>query len=402
MGILYFFFVTFKLGQICLHKYVFLNQVRMVLDIGCGFGSLGAHLFQKQLLTMCIANYESSGSQVKITLERGLPAMVASFAAKKLPFPSLSFDMVHSAWDGIAWNHKDGIHLIEVDRVLRPGGYFVWTSPIANTRASVKNKDNLKKWDFVRNFAKNLCWELLSQQDNTVVWKKPSDKDCYTSNRRWIPIEKRPKWPSRATLNPKELAVHGVLFDDLTEDDFNWKSAVRNYWSLLSPLIFSDHPKRPGIEDPVPPYNMVRNVLDMNAHFGGFNSALLEAEKSVWVMNVVPTSGPNNLPLILDRGFLGVPTYPRTYDLVHAEGLLLLETAKQRRCSIVDVFFEIDRLLRPEVFYVIYVKNSIKKIKSKMPFSSRGLVSFATFVQRFVFPQLDPKDLKSCHFHPAR
>ena len=51
---------------------------------------------------------------------------------------------------------------------------------------------------------------------------------------------------------------------------------------------------------------MLRNVLDMNARFGGLNSALLEAGKSVWVMNVVPTNGPNYLPLILDRGFVGV------------------------------------------------------------------------------------------------
>ncbi|XP_076933220.1 putative pectin methyltransferase QUA2, partial [Bidens hawaiensis] len=188
-----------------------------------------------------------------------------------------------------------------------------------------------------------------------------------THSRRWIPIEKRPKWPSRATLSSNELAVHGVLYDYLIEDGLNWKSAVRNYWSLLSPLIFSDHPKRPGVEDPVPPYNMVRNVLDMNAHFGGFNSALLEAGKSVWVMNVVPTSGPNNLPLILDRGFLGVlhdwceafPTYPRTYDLVHAEGFLSLETAKQRRCSIVDVFYEIDRLLRPEGWVILRDTTSL-------------------------------------------
>ncbi|KAK1370092.1 hypothetical protein POM88_036184 [Heracleum sosnowskyi] len=70
--------------------------------------------------------------------------------------------------------------------------------------------------------------------------------------------------------------------------------------------IFPDHPKRPGDEDPSPPYNMVRNVLDMNAHFGGFKSALLEAGKSVWVMNVVLTTGPNYHPLILDRGFVGV------------------------------------------------------------------------------------------------
>jgi len=44
---------------------------------------------------MCIANYEPSGSQVQLTLERGLPAMIASFTSKQLPYPSLSFDMLH-------------------------------------------------------------------------------------------------------------------------------------------------------------------------------------------------------------------------------------------------------------------------------------------------------------------
>lgn len=98
----------------------------------------------------------------------------------------------------------------------------------------------------------------------------------------------------------------GLLPEDLTEDGLNWNSAIRDYWTLLSPLIFSDHPKRPGDEDPSPPYNMLRNVLDMNSQFGGFNAALLDTGKSVWVMNVVPTGGPNYLPLILDRGYVGV------------------------------------------------------------------------------------------------
>lgn len=100
--------------------------------------------------------------------------------------------------------------------------------------------------------------------------------------------------------------LSGLHPEEFAEDSETSKMAVRNYWSLLSPLIFSDHPKRPGDEDPSPPYNMLRNVLDMNARFGGFNSALLEAGKSVWVMNAVPTTGPNYLPLILDRGYVGV------------------------------------------------------------------------------------------------
>jgi len=84
-----------------------------------------------------------------------------------------------------------------------------------------------------------------------------------------------------------------------------WEATLNNYWSLLTPLIFSDHPKRPGDEDPLPPFNMIRNVMDMNAHFGGLNAAFLRAKKFVWVMNVVPT-GLNTLPLIFDRGFVGV------------------------------------------------------------------------------------------------
>ncbi|KAJ4966690.1 hypothetical protein NE237_018539 [Protea cynaroides] len=366
--------------------------VRTILDIGCGYGSFGAHLFSKQLMTMCIANYETSGSQVQLNLERGLPAMIGSFTSKQLPYPSLSFDMLHCARCGIDWDQKDGIFLVEVDRVLKPGGYFVWTSPVTNAHMSIRNKEYQKKWKFVLNFAENLCWEMLSQQDETVVWKKTSKRSCYASrksgsgppicskghdietpyygplqsciagthSRRWIPIEARMTWPSRAHVNLTELIIHGVPSEDFAEDSLNWNSAVRNYWSLLSPQIFSDHPKRPGDEDPSPPFNMLRNVLDMNARFGGFNSALLEAGKSVWVMNVVPTSGPNYLPLILDRGFVGVlhdwceafPTYPRTYDIVNAEGLLSLEISQQRRCNMLDLFTEIDRLLRPEGWVV--------------------------------------------------
>ncbi|KAK8643114.1 hypothetical protein V6N13_012428 [Hibiscus sabdariffa] len=361
--------------------------IRTILDIGCGYGSFGAHLFSEHILTMCIANYESSGSQVQLTLERGLPAMIGSFSSKQLPYPSLSFDLLHCA-------RCDGIFLIEVDRVLKPGGYFVWTSPLTNGHSSLRDKEKQKRWNFVRDFVESLCWELMSQQDETVVWKKTSKKSCYNSrkpglgpsicskgqdlessyyrplqnciggmhSRRWVPIEERATCPSRSNLNPTELARYGLHSEELNEDTANYKTTVRNYWSLLSPLIFSDHPKRPGDEDPSPPYNMLRNVLDMNAHYGGLNAALLEAGKSVWVMNVVPTTGPNYLPLILDRGYFGVlhdwceafPTYPRTYDMVHVEGLLSLVSSQHWRCSMLHIFTEIDRLLRPEGWIIIH------------------------------------------------
>lgn len=111
---------------------------------------------------------------------------------------------------------------------------------------------------------------------------------------------------SLQTVNLPFHLVTGINPEDFSEDLLFWRSTLTNYWSLLSPLIFSDHPKRPGDEEPMPPYNMVRNIMDMNAQYGGLNAALLETRKSVWVMNVVPIDERDTLPLILDQGFAGV------------------------------------------------------------------------------------------------
>ncbi|KAH9321048.1 hypothetical protein KI387_015687, partial [Taxus chinensis] len=375
--------------------------VHTVLDIGCGFGSFGAHLFSKQLLTICIASYEVYGSQVQLALERGLPAMLGSFVSKQLPYPSLSFDMIHCARCGIDWEQKDGAFLIEADRVLKPGGYFVWTSPLTNLHGAMLKTESQNKWNFILGFTEKLCWILLSQQEETVVWQKTSNRDCYTSrklgevppvcskgqdvespyyqplfsciggtlSRRWMPIQNQSSWPTRMTPSSNLLAIHGIQTEEFVQDSQTWTSGLKNYWSLLTPLIFSDHPKRPGEEDPLPPFNMLRNVMDMNARYGGLNAALLNAGKTVWVMNVIPTSGSNTLPVILDRGFVGVlhdwceafPTYPRTYDMLHAEGLLSQEQSHQYKCGMSELILEMDRILRPEGWVVL--RDEVQKIE---------------------------------------
>ncbi|KAK3035927.1 hypothetical protein RJ639_031350 [Escallonia herrerae] len=328
--------------------------VRTVLDIGCGFGSFGAHLLSLKVMAVCMAAYELTGSQVQLALERGLPGIIGNFISKQLPFPSLSYDMVHCAQCGIVWDDKeyipgyapqwdefrgsDGMFLIEVDRVLKPGGYFVLTSPTSRQHgSSVSSKKGIMS-NQIEELAQKICWSLLAQQEETFIWQKTIDAECYTSSKhgafppckegqdfqsyyqplarcisgiaskRWIPIQNRSSSFSRSSA---ELEIHGkycfrVHHEDFSEDLEFWKSSLRNYWSLLTPLIFSDHPKRPGDEDPLPPYNMIRNVMDMNAHYGGLNAAFVEARKAVWVMNVVPIRERNTLPLILDQGFAGV------------------------------------------------------------------------------------------------
>ncbi|RZC04186.1 putative methyltransferase PMT5 [Glycine soja] len=350
--------------------------IRNILDINCGFGSFGAHLLSLKIMAVCIAAYEATGSQVQLSLERGLPAMIGNFISRQLPYPSLSYDMVHCAQCGIMWVEKNGMFLIEVDRVLKPGGYFVLTSPTSRPQGSSREKKRIMA-NPMEGLTQQLCWTLLAQQDETFIWQKTADIDCYasrkqrtiqvckgddtqsyyrpllpcisgTSSKRWIAIQNRSS-ESELRVQPEEFY----------EDFQYWRSAVNNYWSLLTPLIFSDHPKRPGDEDPLPPYNMIRNVMDMSANFGGLNAALLEEKKSVWVMNVVPARASNALPLILDRGFAGVmhdwcepfPTYPRTYDMLHAYGLI--SHLSSERCSMVDLFLEMDRILRPEGWVIL-------------------------------------------------
>lgn len=62
---------------------------------------------------------------------------------------------------------------------MKPGGYFVWTSQ-TNSPRLLRIKENKRKLELIRGFAENLCWEMLSQQDETFVWKKASN-NCYKS-----------------------------------------------------------------------------------------------------------------------------------------------------------------------------------------------------------------------------
>ncbi|PPD83723.1 hypothetical protein GOBAR_DD19350 [Gossypium barbadense] len=354
---------------------LFQAGVRTVLDIGCGFGSFGAHLVSLKLMTLCIAAYEATGSQVQLALERGLPAMIGNFISRQLPYPSLSFDTVHCAQCGIVWDKKEGIFLIEIDRLLKPGGYFVLTSPTSKPQGSSTSMKKRNMLTPLEQYTEKICWSLIAQQDDTFIWQKTADAHCYSSKRTMYLFAKkdmmhpiiRPWYHVLLELpaNAGFLFRTGVSPEDFFEDLQVWKLALKNYWSLLTPLIFSDHPKRPGDEDPLPPFNMVRNVMDMNAHYGGLNAAFLEERKSVWVMNVVPVRAHNTLPLILDRGFLGVlhdwcepfPTYPRTYDLLHANGLLSHLTSE--RCGLMELFIEMDRILRPEGWVVLSDKLGV-------------------------------------------
>ncbi|KAL5229529.1 hypothetical protein ABZP36_028305 [Zizania latifolia] len=188
-----------------------------------------------------------------------------------------------------------------------------------------------------------------------VHWYAPLDTcvfstDVSSSNEKisW-PIP----WPER--LNVKYLSMP----DDSASTKKKFDADTKYWKEVISEIYFNDFPVN---------WSSVRNVMDMNAGYGGFAAALID--KPLWVMNVVPVGQTDTLPVIFSRGLIGVyhdwcesfNTYPRTYDLLHMSYLLGSLTD---RCGIIEVAAEIDRMLRPDRWFVL--KDSEMILKKMRP-----------------------------------
>lgn len=123
------------------------------------------------------------------------------------------------------------------------------------------------------------------------------------------------KWPKRAISVPPRIllgSVQGITPKNFQDDTKLWVDRVNYYKKLIPPLA----------------KGRFRNIMDMNAGLGSFVAALVQYP--VWVMNVIPTGMVRDtLGVIYERGFIGTyhdwceafSTYPRTYDLMHADNV---------------------------------------------------------------------------------
>lgn len=98
-----------------------------------------------------------------------------------------------------------------------------------------------------------------------------------------------PKWPERLTAPPPRSTLLKNVADVYEADTRRWLRRVAHYKNSLNIKLGTP---------------AVRNVMDMNAFFGGFAAAL--KSDPVWVMNVVPSRKPSTLDVIFDRGLIGV------------------------------------------------------------------------------------------------
>lgn len=354
-------------------------HTRVVLDIGCGVASFGAYLMSRNVTTLSIAPKDVHENQIQFALERGVPAMVAAFTTRRLPYPSQAYDLIHCSRCRINWTRDDGILLLEVNRLLRAGGYFAWAAQPVYKHEPILEE----QWKEMVNLTTRLCWELVKKEGYIAIWQKPLNNSCYISREAGTPplcdkdddpdnvwyvklkpcITRLPEngyggnvsiWPERLHRPPERL--QSIQIDAYISRKELYK-AESKYWSEIVGSYVRAWRWR----------NMnIRNIMDMRAGYGGFGAALVDYGVNCWVMNVVPVSGPNTLPVINDRGLIGVmhdwcepfDTYPRTYDLLHASGLFSIE---QKRCNVTSIMLEMDRMLRPGGH--VYIRDTISVVE---------------------------------------
>ncbi|EPS59776.1 hypothetical protein M569_15028, partial [Genlisea aurea] len=353
------------------------GRLRTVLDVGCGVASFGGYLLSSNIIAMSLAPNDVHQNQIQFALERGIPAFLGVLGTKRLPYPSRSFDFSHCSRCRIDWLQRDGILLLELDRVLRPGGYFAYSSP----EAYAQDEEDRRIWKKMSALVGRMCWKIAAKKNQTVIWQKPLTNDCYLEREPgtqpplcrsdddpdavWgvqmeaciTPYSEHDHktrgsglapWPERLVSPPPRLADLGYSGETFDKDMEVWRQRVDSYWSLLGTKMSSD---------------TVRNVMDMKANLGSFAAAL--KDKDVWVMNVVPEDGPNTLKIVYDRGLIGTihnwcesySTYPRTYDMLHA--WTVFSDVEKKGCSREDLLLEIDRILRPTGFLIIRDRQSV-------------------------------------------
>ncbi|KAJ6700086.1 METHYLTRANSFERASE PMT6-RELATED [Salix purpurea] len=267
-----------------------------------------------------------------------------------------------------------GILIKEVNRLLRDNGYFVYSAPPAYR----KDKDYPMIWDTLVNLTSAMCWKLIAQKVQTAIWVKQENESCLLHNAEMKQInicdtvdDMKPSWktplrncigrrsaqtnpqklpprPERLSVYSKSLSKIGITEDEFSSDAIFWQNQAGHYWKMMN-VNTTD----------------IRNVMDMNAFIGGFAVALNSLP--VWVMNIVPMSMDNSLSAIYDRGLIGAfhdwcepfSTYPRTYDLLHANHLFTHYKDHGEGCLLEDIMLEMDRIIRPQGFIIIRDEESI-------------------------------------------
>ncbi|KAF3643662.1 putative methyltransferase PMT21 [Capsicum annuum] len=260
-----------------------------------------------------------------------------------------------------------GVYLLEVHRILRPGGFWVLSGPPVNYQRGWRGwnttiEEQKSDYDKLQELLTSMCFKLFNKKDDIAVWQKLSDNSCYKKldnpdsypskcddgtepDSAWytplrpcvvvpnpaakkLKLDALPKWPERLHVAPERISdLRGGSAGAFKHDDGKWKARMKHYKKLL-PAIGTDK---------------IRNVMDMNTLYGGFAAAVID--DPLWVMNVVSSYAPNTLPVVLSEHFM---TGVRLSLHIRGHTISCMSMASSLRKVI-----EMDRILRPLGYAII-------------------------------------------------
>lgn len=305
----------------------------VVLDTGAGVASVAAVARDKRYgnNSVSVLSYVPVDEYLRlgnIISERGLPVYLHYFTAEEqIPVPDGSFDVVHCRW---CWHHNAGydVWLKEMDRILVPGGAFVFTF------VPLKDEDLLphKPW-----------FEALDK----MPW------DC----------ERHDRIIQVCIKNTEGLSMPKCALTGSTPNEKNITSHITKAFDVI-------HSKSDLIDD-------VDRVININCPLASICDLIDRTIKKQNTMNTFSTkqSNSNQLATLLHSGKLGIlhdwtkpgPFYPRMFDVVN---ILCAEDEKITS----GLLNEIHRILRPNGFAISSEStckkfSSIRKLADELYFS---------------------------------
>eukprot|EP00195_Chlamydomonas_chlamydogama_P007336 CAMPEP_0202902778 /NCGR_PEP_ID=MMETSP1392-20130828/17045_1 /ASSEMBLY_ACC=CAM_ASM_000868 /TAXON_ID=225041 /ORGANISM="Chlamydomonas chlamydogama, Strain SAG 11-48b" /LENGTH=525 /DNA_ID=CAMNT_0049589585 /DNA_START=84 /DNA_END=1661 /DNA_ORIENTATION=+ len=344
-----------------------MSSIRTVLDEGAGVCGLGAEImitYKQRPLVLSYAPHDSHASQVQVCMERGVPAIIFSMARYQFPVPAGSFDMVTCKW---CWHwiaaSSIGAWFLEVDRVLKPGGYFV-------LYAAVWHNHNFR--DQVEYWSNTMGWAHLktSGTKDLAVYQKPTVQQAATTAITY------PACSKAESTQPSFRRFHVPC---RISADLSLQAPQRGGGDI--PQEELAYVQKLVAVLPEAAAGTMTNVLDLNAGAATFALAMRQLVPSAWTLNIQPvtsvefhhkedaghhlnyggvsnyvtTEGADLLPHVFAKGLIGMyhdwcymfPSYPRAFDLIHIRSYM-----HERSSCLVQFMLEVDRLLRPGGYVV--------------------------------------------------
>ncbi|XP_065632187.1 probable methyltransferase PMT28 [Quercus suber] len=260
------------------------KNIRLVLDIGCTDSSFSASLLDKEVLALSLGLKDDLVDVAQVALERGFPAIVSPLGTRRLPFPSTAFDAIHCGGCGLSWHSNGGKLLLEMNRILRPGGYFI----LSTKHESIEEEEAMSR------LTASICWNILAHKTEEVsevgvkIYQKPESNGIYELRRKKNPpLCKENENPDAAWHVPIKTCLHTIpsaIEQHGTEWPEEWPKRLDTYpdWLNDKERVIEDTKHWKAIVDKSYltgvgiDWSNIRNVMDMKAIYGGYATRRIE------------------------------------------------------------------------------------------------------------------------------